>query len=157
MSAAIRRAARPGTSGGMANRRGGMLERYSERKGQFRKSSVHAVEDAASLPREYANCKNRPWLFRKAPTIFCKSKVGRHREQVDEGQSVTGEAGRPRTQPAVAGGPTRARRGRSAPPGGRGQRQISASGISRPEGARTDPLRRLGKERHRLGFLKLRA
>ena len=55
-----------------------MLERYSERKGQFRKSSVHAMEDAASLPREYANCKSRPWLFRKAPTISCKSKVGRY-------------------------------------------------------------------------------
>jgi hypothetical protein len=80
-----------------------MLERYSEGKGQFRKSSVHAMKDAPSLPREYANCKNRPWLFRKAPTISCKGKrhYGSKSMKDNPSQPEPAAAGRRQLSPAA--------------------------------------------------------
>src|ERR1700722_12045272 len=58
-----------------------------------------------------------------------------------------------RTQSPFARGATRFGRSRSTAAGRGHRRDIPAEGVSRPERPRADPIRRLGKQGHRLGFL----
>jgi hypothetical protein len=48
-----------------------MLERYSE-KGLFREGSATTIERITAVPREYAEYKNRRWLFHRRRTIYCE-------------------------------------------------------------------------------------
>jgi hypothetical protein len=56
MSAAIRRAARPGTSGGTANLEGGMEREYLLKV--LKDDAAHALGRKRPVACEYAKCKN---------------------------------------------------------------------------------------------------
>ena len=72
MSAAIRRAARPGTSVGGANRNGGMKVLIAfETGGNRRRPSMRKTP----MPREYAKCKNRPGNFVDRKRIYALTFV----------------------------------------------------------------------------------
>jgi len=78
------------------------------------------------------------------------------RNILDDGKSIAARIGRicAGTQTAFARGRACARRGRGAKAGGCcGRRETCAQRASRPQGAGTNPIWRLGKQGHRLGFL----
>jgi hypothetical protein len=125
-----------------------------------------------SVAGEYAKCKNRPTYFTTVLSSVSRSIVEAAAfvrayprklhpwkfhpwKFYDDRRSFTARSGRfcVGTQAVNPGGEARTRRGRGAAKSG-GRRQASGKGTSWTGGPGTHSIRRLGEQRHRLGFLR---
>jgi hypothetical protein len=125
--AAIRRAARPGTSEGTANLEGGMKQQCLERKGS---GSCHWNE--ACLACEYAKCKNRHRQFRECDVhLYARPCAMRRIAMTDSPSSPAPTAERKKLTPAAERALAEAE---ASPQGRRGQRHAASEGVQGPKG-----------------------